>query len=97
MRCARFSTKEVQIFVGGGITIDSNANDEFKETEIKSQTLLSVIKKIELRPMTSSLRVQVVVDILKKHQVKNIVFSPGSRNAPLVIGFNGDNYFKKRC
>jgi 2-succinyl-5-enolpyruvyl-6-hydroxy-3-cyclohexene-1-carboxylate synthase len=45
--------------------------------------------------MTSaSFRVQVVVDLLKKHQVKNIVFSPGSRNAPLVIGFNGDDYFK---
>ena len=47
--------------------------------------------------MTSaSYRVQVVVDLLKKHQVKNIVFSPGSRNAPLVIGFNGDDYFKKK-
>ena len=47
--------------------------------------------------MTSaSFRVQVVVDLLKKHQVKNIVFSPGSRNAPLVIGFNGDDYFKKK-
>jgi 2-succinyl-5-enolpyruvyl-6-hydroxy-3-cyclohexene-1-carboxylate synthase len=47
--------------------------------------------------MTSaSFRVQVVVDILKKHHVKNIVFSPGSRNAPLVIGFNGDDYFKKK-
>ena len=47
--------------------------------------------------MTSaSFRVQVVVDLLKKHHVKNIVFSPGSRNAPLVIGFNGDNYFKTK-
>ena len=45
LRCARFSSKEVQIFVGGGITSQSNPNDEFKETEIKSQTLLSVIKK----------------------------------------------------
>ena len=45
LRCARFSAKEVQIFVGGGITSQSNADDEYKETEIKSQTLLSVIKK----------------------------------------------------
>jgi isochorismate synthase len=45
LRCARFSAKEVQIFVGGGITSQSNPDDEFKETEIKSQTLLSVIKK----------------------------------------------------
>ena len=46
--------------------------------------------------MTSgSYRVQVVVDLLKKHEIENIIFSPGSRNAPLVIGFNGDNYFHK--
>ncbi len=45
---------------------------------------------------SSSLRVQVVVDLLKKHEVSNIVFSPGSRNAPLVIGFNGDDYFKSK-
>ena len=47
--------------------------------------------------MTSaSLRVQVVVDLLKKHNIKNIVFSPGSRNAPLVIGFNSDDYFSTK-
>ena len=44
--------------------------------------------------MTSgSYRVQVAVDLLKKHEIENIIFSPGSRNAPLVIGFNGDDYF----
>ena len=44
--------------------------------------------------MTSgSYRVQVVVDLLKKHEIENIIFSPGSRNAPLVIGFNADDYF----
>jgi len=42
---------------------------------------------------SSSFRVQVVVDLLKKHEIKNIIFSPGSRNAPLVIGFNSDDYF----
>ena len=47
--------------------------------------------------MTSaSFRVQVVIDLLKKHNIKNIVFSPGSRNAPLVIGFNSDDYFHKK-
>ena len=47
--------------------------------------------------MTSaSPRVQVVVDLLKKHNIKNIVFSPGSRNAPLVIGFNSDEYFNTK-
>ena len=47
--------------------------------------------------MTSgSYRVQVVVDLLKKHEIENIIFSPGSRNAPLVIGFNGDEYFQTK-
>ena len=47
--------------------------------------------------MTSgSYRVQVVVNLLKKHEIENIIFSPGSRNAPLVIGFNGDNYFQTK-
>ena len=47
--------------------------------------------------MTSgSYRVQVVVDLLKKHEIENIIFSPGSRNAPLVIGFNGDDYFQTK-
>ena len=47
--------------------------------------------------MTSgSYRVQVIVDLLKKHEIENIIFSPGSRNAPLVIGFNGDEYFQTK-
>ena len=51
---------------------------------------------MKLSPMTSaSFRVQVVVDLLK-NKIKNIVFSPGSRNAPLVIGFNGDHYFQTK-
>ena len=47
--------------------------------------------------MTSaSYRVQVVVDLFKKHQIKHIVFSPGSRNASLVIGFNSDEFFENK-
>jgi len=46
LRCARINLKEIQIFVGGGITEKSIPNNEYLETEIKSQTLLSVIKKI---------------------------------------------------
>ena len=46
--------------------------------------------------MTSSfLRVQVLINLLKDHGIKHIVFSPGSRNAPLVLGFNSDNFFIK--
>ena len=46
--------------------------------------------------MTSSfLRVQVLINLLKDHEIKHVVFSPGSRNAPLVLGFNSENYFTK--
>lgn len=38
--------------------------------------------------------VQLLVAIAKQRGVQHIVFSPGSRNAPLVIGFNADPYFK---
>jgi isochorismate synthase len=46
LRCGRITKKEIQLFVGGGITKKSNPKDEFLETEIKSQTILSVIKKM---------------------------------------------------
>jgi len=37
---------------------------------------------------------QSVVTLCKTHNVKHIVISPGSRNAPLTIGFTHDNFFK---
>ena len=37
---------------------------------------------------------QTVVAYCKAFGIKNIVISPGSRNAPLILGFNGDGYFK---
>ena len=46
LRCARISDQNLQIFVGGGITSKSIAEKEYFETKIKSQTLLSVIKKM---------------------------------------------------
>jgi len=46
LRCGRISLNEIQLFVGGGITKKSIADQEYEETEIKSQTLLSIIKKI---------------------------------------------------
>ena len=45
LRCAEVSHRDVNLYVGGGITAKSNAQDEFKETEIKAETLLSVMKK----------------------------------------------------
>lgn len=46
LRCGRLTPNTIQLFVGGGITAKSKVEDEFLETEIKSQTLLSVIKKM---------------------------------------------------
>ncbi|MBC3846591.1 2-succinyl-5-enolpyruvyl-6-hydroxy-3-cyclohexene-1-carboxylic-acid synthase [Winogradskyella echinorum] len=36
---------------------------------------------------------QTVVTLCKAHNVKHIVISPGSRNAPLTIGFTHDDFF----
>jgi 2-succinyl-5-enolpyruvyl-6-hydroxy-3-cyclohexene-1-carboxylate synthase len=37
---------------------------------------------------------QTVVTLCKTHNIKHIVISPGSRNAPLTIGFTHDGFFK---
>ncbi len=37
---------------------------------------------------------QQVILLFKKRGIKHIVISPGSRNAPLTIGFTNDSYFK---
>lgn len=37
---------------------------------------------------------QTVIQLCKAKGVKHIVISPGSRNAPLIIGFSNDDYFK---
>ena len=36
---------------------------------------------------------QTVVTLCKTHNVRHIVISPGSRNAPLTIGFTNDDFF----
>lgn len=36
---------------------------------------------------------QSIIAICKAHQIQHIIISPGSRNAPLTIGFNEDSYF----
>ena len=45
LRCMKINKNQLNIYVGGGITNLSNADDEWEETQIKSQTLLAVIKK----------------------------------------------------
>ncbi|NNE31846.1 MAG: 2-succinyl-5-enolpyruvyl-6-hydroxy-3-cyclohexene-1-carboxylate synthase [Winogradskyella sp.] len=37
---------------------------------------------------------QTVVTLCKTHNIKHVVISPGSRNAPLTIGFTHDDYFE---
>ncbi len=45
---------------------------------------------------TSFKRIQILTDLLKQHGIKNIVFSPGSRNAPLVLAFRNDSFFNTK-
>ena len=37
---------------------------------------------------------QTITTLCKTHNIKHIVISPGSRNAPLNIGFTHDDFFK---
>jgi isochorismate synthase len=44
LRCMQLFEKSVSIYVGGGLTKDSIVESEWEETELKSQTLLSVLE-----------------------------------------------------
>lgn len=46
LRCLKVGETQFHLFVGGGITKDSNAQKEWAETELKAETLLSIINKI---------------------------------------------------
>jgi isochorismate synthase len=46
LRCMRIFDDKLILYVGAGITIDSVADDEWNETEIKADTLLSIIHKV---------------------------------------------------
>ena len=46
LRCMRVLPDRLALFVGGGITAESVPEDEWEETEMKSGTLLSVIKEL---------------------------------------------------
>lgn len=43
LRSAMLIDKEIFLFLGGGITEDSNPEDEWNETELKANTLLSIL------------------------------------------------------
>lgn len=46
LRCLKADQEHIHLFVGGGITSDSDADMEWLETEMKAQTLLGVIEKL---------------------------------------------------
>ena len=44
LRCMQIKGQNALIYVGGGVTKDSNAKDEWEETVNKAQTMLCVLK-----------------------------------------------------
>jgi isochorismate synthase len=44
LRCMQFTNKGVQLYVGGGLTKDSQSESEWEETQLKAETILSVVK-----------------------------------------------------
>lgn len=46
LRCMKVCSNRLVLFIGGGITHDSVAEEEWEETEIKADTLLSVLHQI---------------------------------------------------
>ncbi len=46
LRCAEMGDSGINVYVGGGITVDSNPEAEWEETVRKSQTLLHVVEKL---------------------------------------------------
>ncbi|MBN1952113.1 MAG: isochorismate synthase [Bacteroidales bacterium] len=47
LRCMKVLENAVVLYVGGGITSDSVPEDEWEETEIKAETLLSILQQIQ--------------------------------------------------
>jgi len=47
LRCMKVLENELALFIGGGITDESVPEDEWEETEIKADTLLSVVQQIQ--------------------------------------------------
>ena len=43
IRCMKFYNNKAALFIGGGITKGSALKEEWEETEMKGQTLLSVV------------------------------------------------------
>lgn len=48
LRSMRIYNNQLVLFLGGGLTSDSNAMSEWEETELKAQTLMSAIEKMAI-------------------------------------------------
>ncbi len=48
LRCMELSTNQAYIYLGGGITSDSNPDSEWMETELKAKSLVSALSKKSL-------------------------------------------------
>lgn len=46
LRCLKVGESQFHLFVGGGITKDSNAQKEWVETELKAESLLAIIRTL---------------------------------------------------
>jgi isochorismate synthase len=46
LRCLKVYDDRLVLYIGGGITHESIPEEEWEETEIKAETLLSVLKQI---------------------------------------------------
>ena len=51
----------------------------------------------EMTQTTSKIGVQILLEALLQYGIEDLVFSPGSRNAPLVIGLVGSGKFRSVC
>lgn len=47
LRCMKVLQNNLALFIGGGITADSVPEEEWQETEMKAETLLSVIRELK--------------------------------------------------
>ncbi len=77
LRCMNVLKNKLVVYVGCGITADSNFSDEWKETEMKSETLLSL-----LNSKKSSAKVSKTLAPLTAHEHKQKRRSADSRNMP---------------
>ena len=59
--------------------------------------ILHYICFFNMTQTTSKIGVQILLEALVKLGVEDLIFSPGSRNAPLVIGLVGSGKFRSVC